>query len=367
MVVDFFVRIFIYGLSGFVLGNGQTTVLLPTAANHRAFVAFENATCSPQPCPTVDQFQRLPLAGDQIDIPQLVTLSNPPGHQKQGRPKIVDELRGLSFDVTLPVGDSDSVAIDWMAPMDQLGNPGTVDKDCIAGASNITCNKVNGGLKGRLVLGSGLLSTCRLIETSAAPPCKGEVHTFHFDHTSGPVEQALAEIEVDVTKVTASGLTLTLTKLGDSQLRETVTLAPVKCVGDPAAFCVDIFIGNMPDPQFARDCSVQKQGDHFTALYALLAPGPTAPLPIPIQDVGHLKPASSVQPVCRQVPSAGDAKTMKQFQALAEVQHLRRFTDEDRKQEKDFDAYLGRAFQDPKYPNQRPICPMATFNPPSSQ
>jgi hypothetical protein len=360
MIVEFFVRIFIFGLSGFVLDDGRTTVLLPTVAHHKAFVAFANGSCSPKPCQKIGKFPGLELTGDQIDIPQL-TKSRPQGHQRKPRPSIVRKLP-KTHDITIPIGDSDAVAFDWVTPMGKLGNPGTVDKDCIAGPSNKTCNLAKGGLQGRMVLTSGLLSTCKLIETSTVmPECRGEVHTFHFDHTSGPVQQALAEIEVSVTKVTGSSVTLTLSKLGASQPWETVTLKPGTCVGgDPKAACVDIFVGNMPDTPILGDCSVQKRGDHFAALYGLLAPGFRGAQPIPIQDLKHSKPASSVQPVCRDVPSRTEASTRKDFQAPAEVPHLERLTVEDRKQEAAFGAYLRRVL----FPNQRPICPMAAFNPP---
>jgi hypothetical protein len=357
----FYVRLFIYGLVGFVQGPGQiTTVLLPNQDQHDAFVAFNDGTCTPQ-CKGIGpkKVNGFPLTGNEISwkVDQIIDQ----GNQRQARPPIIHSLP-QTFDTTLPIAPIDSAAFDWVAPMGQLVGNGAVNGDCTQGPST-NCNKPN-GLAGRIALTSGLVSTCRLIETGTCDPSgQSHVHTYTFQPpfqpTSPQVEQALAEIELVVTAVSGSSVTLTLTELGKSAVQKQAVLIPAPCVGgDPKTKpnCVDIFIGNMLR---SNSCD-QLSGDHFKALYGLLASQPTGTLPIPIQDTGHEVLAADVQPWCQDVPSGPAARTPEERQALAQLRDLRRLTEVDISRARKFEAYLLHF-----YPNQRPICPMGAFNPPA--
>jgi hypothetical protein len=375
MAVDFFVRIFIYGLAAFVPNDAQTTVLLPSVPEHHAFVAFPNdaGSCSPNPCQRIgSKSMGVMLTGDQIDIPDLTSPSPAQVHQRAGRLPFVGSLPP-GFPKALPFFVEDGTAFDWVPPMAKIVNNPTADPDCLSGAST-KCN-AGKGLQARFVLTSGMLSTCNLVETgsdpNSTPPCKGEVHSFTFQPSNHPDQQALAEIEVDVTQMTASGLTLKLSKLGANTPWETITFKPPTpgtCVGagDKKAACLDIFIGNMTKPT-AADCSVQATGDHFTYFYPLLASTANSK-PIPNQDTTNSMSATDVQPVCQDVPSgftvaqkSFKARDTAEFQALAQLSNLRPLTADDRRRHAAFNAYLDASIL---FPHQVAICPMVTLTHP---
>jgi hypothetical protein len=377
----FYVRIFIYGLIGFVSAQDRLTVLVPHAEHHNAFVAYMGVCNSPNcvQLPDGTKVPGYPLDGDQISWSIDQNAGNGDPYGTEPRPSIVSLLPN-TFNINTPVVRGDGAAFSWVTPLSRLVRSGEIDGECLA-QDPAGCNPQKGGLDGRLVIDAGHVSTCRLVATKACgdPDTKARLHSFTFKPTS--IQQSLAEIVLSQTAVAGTGVTLRIKKFNGTPVA-TVNLTPKACIGR-AGSCVDIFIGNMGENV---DCSVDPvRGDHFAAFYNLLKDQAQLPqgLPIPVRDNYSVK-AVDYQPPCRDVPTppedsaaalttakvatrgstaGGAAAKLTDRQAKKALKELQRrpWTQRDRKWASDLNEYLGGFFP---YPNQRPICPMGDFDPP---
>lgn len=350
----FFVRVFVYGLIGWVPGGSQTTALLPSlpaGEDHVPFVAFANgpSTCTP-PCTVTVSGTALPgFRLDGREVAWTTGLAINGVHQRQPRVRLP---AGFHAPLPLHFGQNhvDSTAFDWVAPMTALVRSPTIDPACMRQPNpnaNPPCNPPH-GLAGRLAIGTGTLSTCRLTEFRADGQSP-RVHAYDFKPRILALhDQALAEIVESETQVTADQVKVTLTDFAAARPPLTAVLKPADCIGRSGR-CVDIFVGNIRQGRNAE----QETGFHFQFLYNLLRDKVTQ-FPLPNRDPSNSELAADEQPLCRPVPPP--PRTVLAEKGLhAKARPLSR---RKRSLSRKLDRHLRRF-----YPNQRVICPMASFTP----
>src|SRR6185295_3225295 len=212
----FLVRVLIYGMVGFVPGANGTTILLPQAEGHKAYIAFEG-DCSGQ-CEVIrpfhSSFPGFELRGDQILVGSVAIADR--------AQTSIDSPRALG---NLPENQDEAVSFFWVPTMSNIlrtHNTGQIDPNCMK-ADPSACRLP---IAGRAHFSAGQkLTTCQLVSRKGF--VQGDkIFAFDFKNgDAGSVKQGLAEVVELLVRVEGSEIPLKLVPFPSGTPRQ-VTLKP---------------------------------------------------------------------------------------------------------------------------------------------
>jgi hypothetical protein len=366
---SFVLRIFFFGMVGFVPDKSGTTVVLPADPMHFAYLAYKQAACQSN-CSTVKVWGSskagAKLKGYDIRLTPLPTGAVELEGEHQPPPQ-----------GPLPKDQAEAAYFYWVPGMSRVMqldaqngkiNDGKIQDGCLAG---IPTQPTSGAtpcgldLKGRLRLTSGKLSTCRLTELGGIGS-KQEIYSYDFRAYlagSRSTSQAIAAIARFETTITGSALSVNLVPFGAQSAGRPVVLKPDDCGG--GNLCLDLAIGSPSQEQY--DNFSTEVGTHFKIAHFLLKQEKRQ-FYLPERDHATSKPATGLQPLCNDIITvarlaANSASEPQGAQlGLPTIQPMQEGEDT-------LEAELAELFLKPgayppqarENPQSRPICPMAAY------